>query len=98
MKILFALLTALSLFAQTHFFANKNPFPLDFDILSDEQFERINDYKFFVLNLEKNGTVWGFYDLYPYAARHTSYTFKGAFDPKSGEIKVKVNEASIRFY
>ncbi|WP_300363791.1 hypothetical protein [Hydrogenimonas sp.] len=98
MKILFALFTALSLFAQTHFFANKNPFPLDFDKLSDEQYERINDYKFFVLNIEQNGTVWGFYELYPYAARYTSDTFKGSFDPKSREIEVRVNGSSIRFF
>jgi hypothetical protein len=98
MKHLLFLLISVVLFAQTLYFANENPYPLDPDTLSEKEYEEIRDYKFMVINIEPDGKVWGYYELYPYAAPYTVYLIKGEYDKKSGEMKVVANGRLHRYF
>ena len=91
-------MTAIALYAQTHYFANKNPYPLDPDILTDKQYDTIKDYKFMIIEIEPGGKVWGYYELYPYAAPYTTYLLKGSYNAKDGEIKVVANGWLHRYF
>ena len=83
---------------EIRYYANETFLPLDPDLMDEKTFDKLNSYDFVVLRFDANGSVDGYYEIYPYSAKHTRLKLVGKYDPGSKEVEVVADGWLYRSY